>query len=66
MKKVDIASGLAYIASGGLAGVAIGFSTIWPHQQTQIVAISGILIGLAGLITRLINNPSTPAPPKGP
>jgi hypothetical protein len=63
MKKVDIAAGLAYIASGGLASVAVGFVSIWPHEQTQIVAISGILIGLAGLITRLL---STPAPPKGP
>jgi hypothetical protein len=60
MRKIDLASGLAYIASGGLAGVAVGFSTIWPHQQTQIVAISGIAIGLAGLITRLLNNPTAP------
>ena len=62
MKKVDIAAGLAYIASGGLASVAIGFGTIWPHEQTQIVAISGIIVGIAGLITRLL---TTPAPPKG-
>jgi hypothetical protein len=61
VKKVDIAAGLAYIASGGLAAVAVGFGTIWPQQQTKIVAISGIIIGLAGLVTRLL---STPAPPK--
>lgn len=62
MKGIDLAAALAYVASGGLAAVAVGFGTIWPQYQTKAVAISGILIGLAGLLVRLHSTPSTKGP----
>lgn len=65
MKGIDIAAALAYIASGGLAGVAVGFGAIWPQYEIKAIAISGIVIGLAGLLTRLVHN-QTPTVPKGP
>lgn len=64
MKKVDLAAGLAYVASGGLVSVAVAFGTIWPQYATKFVAISGIIVGLAGLLTRLLFNPTAPPAPK--
>lgn len=54
--KADWISGASYVAGGGLAAAAVGFATIAPHYQTQILAISAIAIGVAGLLVRLFNN----------
>lgn len=56
--KVDLYAGLAYIAGGGLAGAAVGLSTIVPTYQTQILAGSAIAVGLSGLLVRLWKVPS--------
>lgn len=53
---IDVYAGLAYVAGGGLVSVAVGVATFAPHYQTQILAISGILLGVSGLLVRLHKN----------
>lgn len=58
MNRVDLVSGLSFVAGGGLAAAAVGVSTLAPHYQTQILAVSAIVIGVAGLLTRVFGNPT--------
>jgi hypothetical protein len=55
---IDVIAALSYIAGGGLVSVAVGIGTLVPHYQFAAVAISGIVIGVAGLLVRLFGNPT--------
>lgn len=56
--QADLWSALSYVAGGGLAAAAVAFATLVPHYQTQILAISAIIVGVAGLLIRLFKNPT--------
>ena len=62
MKHIDIAAALAYLASGGLAAAAVAASEAFPTDKDKILAGSAIVTGLAGLLLRLVFNPT---PDKG-
>lgn len=64
MPKIDLFAALAYIASGGLAATFVAVGVFLPHEQSTILGIGAIVTGLAGLLTRLFKNPSTPQEPK--
>lgn len=57
---IDFSAGLAYVAGGGLAAVAVGLSTAFPTHAGQIAAYSSILIAVAGLLLRLFYNRTIP------
>ena len=61
--KIDLYAALSYVAGGGLAATAVAVSTLVPHYQVQILAISAIVVGLSGLLARLFKNPTPPTPP---
>jgi ABC-type branched-subunit amino acid transport system permease subunit len=61
LHKADVAAAISWIASGGLAATAVAFGTLVPHYETQILAISAIIVGIAGLLARLFSNPSPPS-----
>ena len=63
---VDWYAMISYVAGGGLAAAAVGTATLVPHYQTQILAISAIGVGVAGLVTRAWKNPTAPTPPPDP
>jgi hypothetical protein len=56
---VDIGAVAAYIAGGGLAGVAGLLSVLDPGHSSVYLAAGGVLVAIAGLV-RVIANP-TPA-----
>jgi hypothetical protein len=61
LSRIDLYAALSYVAGGGLLVIATGLGALVPQYQTKILAISGITIGLAGLLVRLLKNPSPPA-----
>lgn len=64
MSRIDVYAAISYLAGGGLIIAATGLAQLVPAQATKITAISGIVVGLAGLLLRLWHNPTTPLPGK--
>jgi hypothetical protein len=59
--RLDIAAALSYLAGPGLMTAAVGFGDAWPAHAKAIVAITGGVVWVAGLLSRLFKNPSPPA-----
>jgi hypothetical protein len=58
LSRLDWVAAASYIAGGGLAATAVAIATFAPHYQVQVLAGSAILVGVAGLIVRLVGNPT--------
>jgi hypothetical protein len=58
LSRLDWLAVVSYVAGGGLAVTAAALATVMPHYQTQILAISAIAIGVAGMLARLFGNPT--------
>jgi len=53
----DVGAIAAFIATGGLAGLALGLGQLFPSHAGQINSVALIVVAIAGLI-RTIANPT--------
>ena len=57
LARVDIGTIAAFVATGGLAGAALGLGQLFPTHSGQINSIALIVVAIAGLV-RTIANPT--------
>ena len=55
--RLDITAIAAFVATGGLAGAALGLGQLFPSHAGQINSCALIVVAIAGLI-RTITNPT--------
>lgn len=60
LHHLDLAAGISFIASGGLASAAVALGTLIPSYAVKIMAVSAIIVAVAGMVSRIISNPSPP------
>jgi Protein of unknown function (DUF2964) len=55
--RVDIGTIAAFVATGGMAGAALGLGQLFPAHASQINSVALIVVAIAGLV-RTITNPT--------